>query len=330
MANDLRDFFGEAAHEYVHAWNLMRIRPAEYGDVSYVTPPRSRGLWWAEGATMYLADLMLRRAGLPVFDSSRTAHLESLIARYLGQPGNARFSPESVSVVSYGGALNALGDYDASTHLQGQLIATLLDLRVRDATNGRRSLADVLRLMLERFSGERGYATQDIAQAVADVCGCSTERFFDQYVRSAHALDFDGDLAAAGLRTRVTHEPALDRSGRPFTDLRVYARPLPGESLPALRITRPDGAWGRAGLHTGDRIVALQGSHPRDWPAVRAVLTGLHLGDTVVVDVLRDGRPVRANLIVSGYDRPVVRLEEIAGATERQRDLRDRWRRGDW
>jgi len=330
IARDLREVFGEAAHEYIHAWNLMRIRPAEFGDVSYRPPPRSRGLWWGEGATMYVADLLLRRAGLDTYDSTRAAHLESLIARYLARPGNARFAPESVSVVTYGGGPSALGDYDASVHLQGELIATLLDLQIRDATAGRRSLAELMRLMLERFSGERGYTGEDIERAVTDVCGCEMKRFFDTFVRAGNALDFDRYLGLAGLGAPVTWGPALDRDRNPAADLRVFAWLPAGDSLLSLRIVDPSGAWGRAGLHTGDAIVAMNGATLRDALAFRRFLSGLRIGDSVKVEVQRSGRPVRPTVVITGYDQPVVRLEELPRATERQRLLRTRWLRGDW
>lgn len=47
LAQDLKPALSEIAHEYFHAWNLVRIHPVEYGDVSYKTPPLSKGLWWS-------------------------------------------------------------------------------------------------------------------------------------------------------------------------------------------------------------------------------------------------------------------------------------------
>jgi predicted metalloprotease with PDZ domain len=329
LAGDMRDAFAEAAHEYFHAWNMMRLRLAEYGDVSYRTPPRTRRLWWGEGATMYFADLLLRRAGLGMYDSTRTAHLESLIGRYLSLPGNARFAPESVSVVTYGGGPGALGDYDASVHLQGELISTMLDLQIRDATDGRRTLTDVMRLMLERFSAERGVTGQDVERAVTDVCGCEITSFFDTYVRAGNALDFDRYLRLAGLRTRVIYEPARGRDGNPAPDLQVFSWMAPSDSLLSLLIVDPTKAWGRAHLHTGDKIVAVNGATPRSWQAFRSLVADLHIGDTVHLKLRREGRPVRATVTVTGYDRPVVHIEEIPQATERQRRLRAGWLRSE-
>src|SRR5439155_332524 len=212
LARDPGALLGEVAHEYFHTWNLMRIHPVEYGDVSYRTPPRARGLWWSEGLTMLYADLLRRRAGLPVFDSTRVAHLEGLIGRYLANPGNYRFSPESVSVMAYGAEPGALGDYSASTHLQGELLGTMLDLIVRDR--------------------------------------------------------------ALGL---------LD--------------PNPGR------------AWGRAGLHAGDRLVTMNGTTLPSTADFRSFVNGLRIGDTVVVSVRRPTSAWRVSVVVAGYARPVVQLE---------------------
>jgi len=328
LAQGLTDFFSETAHEYFHTWNLMRIHPVEYGDVDYRTPPRSRGLWWGEGITMFYADLLRRRAGLPNDDSTRSMHVAGLIARYVASPGNSRFSPESVSVVSYGAPPGVLGDYSASTHLQGELLGTMLDFVVRDATNGQRSLDDVVRATLERFSGEHGYTGRDLQRTVADVCGCAVGDFFDRYVRAATPIDFDRYLRLVGLRTSISWSPALGRDGQPATDLRVYGWVPPGARSVSLLISNPASIWGRAGLHTGDRIAAVNGAPLADMAAFRTLFGGLRIGDTVRIEVMRASGPFRTTVVATGFDRPTVRLEELPQATERQRALRARWLAG--
>jgi predicted metalloprotease with PDZ domain len=247
LARDPAARLAETAHEFFHTWNLMRIHPAEYGDVDYRPQPRTRGLWFSEGLTMFYADLLLRRAGLPVEDSSRPAHLARLMERYLASPGNTRIAPESVSLVTYGASPGALGDYQASVHLQGELLGAMLDLIIRDATDGRRSMDDVMRAMLERFGGARGFTSADVQQTVAQVCGCAVESFFAAYVRRGTALDVDRYLGLVGLRSRVSWGPALDPDGRPAADLRVYAWVPSGGTAPVLLLTDPASGWGRAG-----------------------------------------------------------------------------------
>jgi len=315
----------EIAHEYTHTWNLMRIRPEEYGDVDYRTQKPVAGLWFSEGLTMHYADVFLRRAGLPTQDSTRLAHLANLIGRYLATPGNARFSAEQISRVSYNAEPGALGDYNASVHLVGELLGTVLDLRIRDATSGRRSMDDVMRLMLERHSAERGFNGRDVERAVGDVCGCNVNDLFETHVRGAAPIDFDRWLRLAGLRTVTAWTPALDREGKPATDLRVRAyEPRAGGPLQMI-ITDPRGPWGRAGLHTHDRLTSINGRPMTTWPEVRTILTSARIGDTLRFEVARPGGAFRTNVVVSGYERPVVRIEQRPDATPRQIAVRAGW-----
>ena len=328
LARNVAAYLPETAHEFFHAWNLMRIHPAEYGDVDYRTQAPVSGLWFSEGLSMFYSDLLLRRAGLPTGDSTRVAHLERLIGSYLAVSGNSHFSAEAVSRVAYSATPGGLGDYDASTHLQGELIGAMLDLTIRSATGGRRSMDDVMRLMLERFSGERGFTGADVERAVAERCGCAVKPFFDAHVRGASPIVFDRYLALIGLRTRVTYGPALGQDGRPSIDFRMRAWLPPGESSLRLLVAGPESVWGRAGLHTGDRLAAMNGAPVTSVADYRALLGRLKVGDTVRVEVSRVTGPFKADVVMTPRERPVVHLEETPQASERQRALRAAWLAG--
>jgi len=335
LARDPNSGVQETAHEFVHTWNLMAIRPVEYRDIDYRTQPPVSSLWFSEGLTMFYADLLLRRAGIPVHDSTRTAHLERLIGSYLNNPAYARFSAESISRVAYNVEPGALGDYSASTHLQGELTGTMLDLMIRDATHGRRSMDDVMRLLFAEASPPRSPSpdggggqgvridSRVIEQAVESVCGCDVGRFFDAHVRNAGAIDFDRYLGLIGLRTRVTWAPAVF-NGEPERDLRIYGWESERDSSLRLIITNAASVWGRAGLHSRDRLVAMNGAPVKTWPELRAKLQGLRLGDTVRVRVERPA-PFEATVVVAGFERPTVRLETLPGLTDAQRRLQDGW-----
>jgi predicted metalloprotease with PDZ domain len=306
----------------------MRIRPAERGGIDYRQGGQSRGLWFSEGLTMFYADLLMRRAGLRLGDSTRVAHLERLLARYLSNPGNTRISPERASLAEYGAPPGSLGDYDPSVHVQGEAIGTMLDLVVRDASGGRRSMDDVMRLMLERYAGRRGFTGGDVERTVGDVCGCATRAFFQAYVRNGGQVDFDRYLRLIGLRARVTREPVLAPDGQPAPDRRIFAWTPPGAKALDLLITDPSSAWGRAGLHTGDRVLSINGTAATTWPEFRGAIARARVGDTVRVEVRRPSGPWSTSVVVTGFDRPVVRIDEVPDATERQRALRTRWLSG--
>ena len=325
LAENPHAFFRETAHEFIHTWNLMRLRPAERGGLSYTPAGRSTGLWWSEGLTIFYSDLLARRAGIPVEDSTRLAHLQSIITQYFANPGNSAISPQRASYAEYGGPPGSLGDYDPSVHLQGEVIGAMLDFIVRDATNDRRTIDDVMRLMSSRFSGERGFTGPDIERTVAEVCGCQVKSFFDAHVRGAVPMNFDRYLRLIGLRTRVDWRPALGREGRPAVDLRMYAWQPPDQRELSLRVTAPASIWGRAGLHTNDRLIAIDGTPVTTWSQLRGILVRFAIGDTLRVEVRRPSGPFTAIVVGAGFSEPVVRIEEIPGATEKQRRIRARW-----
>jgi predicted metalloprotease with PDZ domain len=323
LAQGLVDVFDSTAHEYFHTWNLMHVRPVERVGLRYRPADPTGELWWSEGVTIYFSDLLLRRAKLPVYDPTRVAHLERYIAAYLFSPGYSHFSAERISRAAedpFG-----LGDDSASTHLQGNLLGTMLDLMIRETTSGRRSLDDVMRRLSHRFTPQRGLTGRDIERAVREVCACDTQSFFEAHVRGAQPIDFDRYLRMMGMRTHVSWSPALSDDAKPVPDLRVSAFNDAGDSTLRLRLSNPASAWGLAGLHTGDRLVSLDGRPVATTTDFRSWLGKLHIGDTAQVEVMRQGVASRLAVLVTGYDRPTVRIDEIADATSEQRRLRAQW-----
>src|SRR5438445_13725535 len=135
----------------------------------------------------------------------------------------------------------------------------MLDLMIHEATQGQRSLDDVMRILSDRFTPQRGITGRDIERAMHKACGCDAASFFEAYVRGARPMDFDRYLRTIGMRTQVSWSPALSSDGKPEPDLRIFAVNAAEDSKLRIRITDPSSAWGRAGLHTGDRLVSLDG-----------------------------------------------------------------------
>ncbi|HET7110922.1 MAG TPA: PDZ domain-containing protein [Gemmatimonadales bacterium] len=275
----------ETVHEYFHTWNEVRIRPVGWWPLDYRPIPPTTGAWWYEGITMYYTDLLIRRAGLRPEDSTRTAHLESRISAYLANSGNWLLSPEQASLLANATSMMEYGDDNPSVHVQGELIGTMLDLIIRDATGGSRSLDDVMRGMMARFGSGTGYTGAGIEEVVDSVCGCRTQEFFDRYVRSAHMLDFNHYLALGGLRIRIDSVPDSTPDGAPRPDLRIFGWLPDGAPHPLLRVTDRTSAWARAGLHTGDTVLAINGSAIDSVQELRAAVLRLRVGDTVRIVV---------------------------------------------
>jgi len=324
---NLEDLLEEVGHEYVHVWNLMDVRPRERIGVRFRFAEPTNVLWWSEGATIMFADLLIRRAGVPGETRTRIKRLESGIARYMTSPGYYVLSAEQVSRGDSHPIL--LGDHVASPHLQGEILSTMLDFKIRDATDGRKNLTDVMRLLANRFDFQRGIVNRDIERAVAEVCACEIRGFFQEYIYGAKQIDFNHYLGLIGMRADIRTTPAVGRDGTAAVDVRIS--PLQSDDKDTaglrIRITNPQSVWGRAGLHTGDVITSIDGSSVSSWDDLRRGLQKLKLGDVSNVVILRDGARRDVKVTVTGYDIATVELTEVANATPKQVRLRDAWNR---
>jgi predicted metalloprotease with PDZ domain len=323
LAGDRSEFLLSAAHEYFHVWNLMRLRPANWGGLTHLPPARTRELWWSEGVTMYFADLLLRRAGLV-----QTSRLDALVAdleRYLDNPAITSVSPEEAGWTSgAGGAPGGLGDH----YLQGELAAAVLDLVIRDSTGGARSLADVVRVMLAAHPPGRGYTGADIERVAGQVCGCDLSVFFARHIRGAQPLDFAPAMRQLGLAPRTWMEAVVNAEGRPQPDLRVWPVESPGGDPPRLIVADPRSAWARAGLRTDDRVISINGTAIDSRRAFLTTARALRVGDRVRVEAVRDGQPVTVEFVMGGYEQARVTFDDLPHVTDAQRAARARWLAG--
>ena len=83
--------------------------------------------------------------------------------------------------------------------------------------------------------------------------------------------------------------------------------------------------WAKAGLHTGDELVAFNGAPIDSFSDFRRAFRTIKLGDVVPVWIIRGGAPTAINVRVTGYDRVRVRIVEDPAATPTQREWRRLW-----
>ena len=317
--------YEEIAHEFFHTWNLMHIRPAGYTELNYGPQQQSPELWFSEGVTMLYADLICRKAGLPVEDSTRIAHLSSLITRYYRDTGNTVLPPSRVSLAS-NLQPGPLGDYSASTHLQGELLGTCLDIMIRDATDGRRSLDDVLHELYRRFNDNRPIGDSDIEKAVTTVCRCSEVKpFFKDHIYEGKPIDFAPWLRRLGLRLQHKQPRAIDPRGPPLPDTRIYTWILRDDTSIRIGITNPRSCWALAGLHTGDIITSIDGRPVLTRQDFQSALAAMHIGDTLNIATKKGTTIVLHSVIIGGYTTPLINISAEATVTPKQRHMLHDW-----
>lgn len=328
LATNMKELYETLAHEFFHTWNLVSIQPTEYTPLNYGPQQTSAGLWFSEGFTMFYADLLLRRAGLPLADaadSTRLTHLQSLITRYYSDTGNTVIAPGKVSLAS--NALpGMLGDYEASTHLQGELLGSMLDLIIRNASGSKKNLDGVMRLMYKRFRN-KGFYAADVEQAAKDVCLCNddVQLFFKDYVYGGNAIDFNKYLKLAGLQFQLAYAPATNNDLQPAPDLRAYVWQPSGDSFYHIAVTSPVSCFARVGIHTGDIIMALNDKIIGKRQDFYTALNTLHINDTLQVTTKRNGSTIKIPVVITGYNKPIVKIIQLNNSSTQQQRLLELW-----
>jgi predicted metalloprotease with PDZ domain len=207
---------GLASHEFFHLWNVKRLRPKALGPFDYQAPNRTRWLWFAEGVTSYYGDLLLVRAGVWSEHLYWTQNIAREINALQRNPGRLRMSVADASWTVWDAPYMRRGFSAPDYYNKGQLLGLLLDVAIRDATDGGRSLDDVLRaLYAQCVETGRGFEDGDVRRHCEEVAGRSFERFFADYVDGTEELPFRETLAKIGLRLSTLAAEAEDVAGEP-------------------------------------------------------------------------------------------------------------------
>jgi predicted metalloprotease with PDZ domain len=191
-----------AAHEHFHVWNGKRLRPVELGPFDYERENPTASLWVVEGLTAYYEHLMMRRAGL-ISDTELVDAIGADVRDLQTTPGRLTQPVETASLdawIKYYRPDENTPNTAVSYYTKGAVIAFLLDARIRAATDGAKSLDDVLRLAYERYAGETGFTDAEFRQTVHDVAGVDFGAWWHSVLRTTEELRYDEALDWLGLR----------------------------------------------------------------------------------------------------------------------------------
>jgi len=256
------------AHEYLHQWNVRRLRPCQLSPIDYDRPSVVPTLWFAEGVTSYLDQFLPLAAGL----SSEQELLEDLgadLSRYLLTPGRRLqslvHSSEEAWVKLYRQDAHS-ADNQVSYYLKGAVVSLALDLHLRRHGSW---LGAVLQELWSRFGRHgRGYSQQDLIEAFASHAA-DLSTFLPLWLQSTEDPPVEQYLADLGLR--VVAEP----SATWFTGLQ-----LEQGDRGCLRLRRVDrhSPAQLAGLEVGDELIAIDGDRLNNVEALAALTrhTGEH------------------------------------------------------
>jgi predicted metalloprotease with PDZ domain len=186
------------AHEIFHAWNVKRLRPAELWPYQYAHEQPTSWLWVSEGITDYYADLAEARAGLV----DREGFLD-LTATKVADVARAR--PIALHDASLNSWIHMPDGTEYVYYPKGSLVGMMLDILIRDGSDGKHSLDDVMRqLYREAYKKGTGFTPAQWWSAVSAAAGGkSFAEFESRYVTGREPLPYASIFPLAALKAEV-------------------------------------------------------------------------------------------------------------------------------
>jgi len=317
---------GTLSHEFVHAWNVERIRPASLEPFDFERANMSDNLWFAEGFTSYYGELAIRRAG----EQSTGDFADSLsfwIDTVTNSPGRSFASPPGMSMQAP--FVDAASSIDPtnfantfiSYYTYGAAIAVALDLSIRQRFEGK-SLDSLMRYMWQEHGRtEKPYTNDDIRRALAEVTGSRrfADDFFNRYVFASDLPDYESLLANAGLK--------LQKSRKGKATAGPVSLEFEGREAIIDSNTRIGTPLYDAGLDRGDRVVAIDRLGITSQARWDTALGRYQPGDTATITYVQRGVERAAEITFD--EDPSVEVATFESAGRDVSDAERRFRR-DW
>jgi predicted metalloprotease with PDZ domain len=191
-----RDLLG---HEYTHSWNGKFRRPADLWTPNFNVPMRDDLLWVYEGMTQYWGNVLTARSGMRTPEETRDI-LARVAAGFEISPGrdwrplvDTTNQPtisqrRPVSWVSW--------QLPENYYTEGELIWLDADTKIRELTNGQKSLDDFAKAFFGIYNGSfvtNTYTFDDVVKTLNSVAPYDWATFLRQRVYDLHpAVPEDG------------------------------------------------------------------------------------------------------------------------------------------
>jgi len=290
------------AHELFHAWNVKRIVPARFSPYDYWQETPTRLLWVMEGMTSYYGDLSLVRSG--VWSEQRyLKQLANEIETLEGLPARQHLSLAQASFDGWLSDPAQMHDHPNawfSFYDKGELVSALLDLTIRRATDGERSLDDVLLLLWDEYGRSgRGVEEDAMERLVARVADVGD--FFARWVEGTEPLPYAELFGTAGIAVELNErEPA-----RAFLGARTTVR----DGLLVVEAVHRGTAGMEAGLLPNDELLAIDGLRVTTEATLKNALRTVQIGASAELLVSRAGVVRTLTLTGRPDPRPSVALK---------------------
>ena len=288
-ADEYRDLVSLFSHEYLHQWNVKRLRPKSFLDYDLQSETHTDLLWWFEGATSWLGDMICVRSGAWSEEDWRL-DFERKMKRHTANNGMLR---ESLAESSHDAWIHLYrsGPYtrenQISYYLEGELALLCLDVEMRRRNNNTFGACDLMAELVRRYAihspdaEAMGVDYNDIRTTLKSCPGGENMGpYLDRLVKQRNHPNLQRALSTFRLKL-VPH--ASDKEGKGW--LGVGLKENAGR---VLITTYHAGSPLRELTQVGDEVLAVDGVRVKSVGHLKKLIAG-RTADELSLDVVHEG-----------------------------------------
>jgi predicted metalloprotease with PDZ domain len=191
-----KSFLSIFSHEFFHLWNVKRIHSSLLGPFDYTKRVKTTSLWLSEGVTEYYARTLLSRYRItPPSEFFEAVHEWQHALKYAPPEAQSK-SLEELSIDESDFKL----DEAELFYTRGPLVAMMLDVEIRNRTNNKKSLDDVMFALNKDAQRGKTFKDEELFPKIEKIVGLDLTDFYNKYIHGTDSLPIGRYLALMGVK----------------------------------------------------------------------------------------------------------------------------------
>ncbi len=181
------------SHEFFHLVTPLSIHSKEIHFFDYNNPNMSKHLWMYEGITEYFANLFQVNQKL-ITDTEFFERMATKIENSKRYDEQMPFTKMSANILR-----KPYKDAYLNVYEKGALLAMCLDIQIRESSNGRRGILDVMKQLSQEYGSDKPFEDDALFDKITAITYPEIRSFLDTYVAGPNSLPYDRYFEKVGV-----------------------------------------------------------------------------------------------------------------------------------
>ena len=314
---------GTISHEFFHAWNVERIRPASLEPFDFEDANMSGELWFAEGFTSYYTDLIRARSG----NMTKEQYVNGLgrsVSYVMNAPGRKYFNPIEMSYRAPFVDAAASIDPDNNSNIfisyytYGSVIGLALDMSLRSMDDSKSLDGYMQHVWKTHGKSEIPYSVRDLEARLDEYAGESFAKdFFRKHIFNSEMPDYQALFVNMGVTFENSNPGQITLGGN--IRLNDGVGQMTGNALVGSPLYK-------AGIESEDKIISIAGKRMEDVEGrldIQEILKQYKPGDRIEIGINRWGKKMNKVVTLAENKNRVTATDKNASPTAQKR--REDW-----